>query len=217
MDVDVDVADLIRGLMSTGRLFNGFLRTLSLLLPSPPLLSLQVTCSSDKTVKLWNLNNDRLDETDPVHAHVDPAVPSASDVQAAGAASTNVSEPAMAAENPDVAPAAPQTPGDDPRVPPSAARPPPAPGGGSGGGGSAGAATGSEGVGVGVGGGLSMPVMAPGGGPAGFPLEKTLTSHQRWVWDACFSADSAYLVTVITITITHPLTRPLVHPPTRAR
>ena len=25
--------------------------------------------------------------------------------------------------------------------------------------------------------------------------EKTLTGHQRWVWDAAFSADSAYLVT----------------------
>ena len=29
----------------------------------------------------------------------------------------------------------------------------------------------------------------------GFALEKTLAQHQRWVWDACFSADSAYLVT----------------------
>ena len=28
-----------------------------------------------------------------------------------------------------------------------------------------------------------------------FPLEATLTSHQRWVWDCAFSADSAYLVT----------------------
>ncbi|KAK2760851.1 TOR complex subunit lst8 [Arachnomyces sp. PD_36] len=27
-------------------------------------------------------------------------------------------------------------------------------------------------------------------------LEATLTSHQRWVWDCAFSADSAYLVTV---------------------
>lgn len=25
--------------------------------------------------------------------------------------------------------------------------------------------------------------------------EKVLTGHQRWVWDAAFSADSAYLVT----------------------
>ncbi|KAJ3385884.1 TOR complex subunit lst8, partial [Lobulomyces angularis] len=25
-------------------------------------------------------------------------------------------------------------------------------------------------------------------------LDKTLTGHQRWVWDCCFSADSAYLV-----------------------
>ena len=28
-----------------------------------------------------------------------------------------------------------------------------------------------------------------------YNLEKTLTGHQRWVWDAAFSADSAYLVT----------------------
>jgi G protein beta subunit-like protein len=28
-----------------------------------------------------------------------------------------------------------------------------------------------------------------------FALEKTLIGHQRWVWDAAFSADSAYLVT----------------------
>jgi len=30
---------------------------------------------------------------------------------------------------------------------------------------------------------------------AGFPLEASLESHQRWVWDCAFSADSAYLVT----------------------
>ena len=28
-----------------------------------------------------------------------------------------------------------------------------------------------------------------------FKEEKTLKGHQRWVWDAVFSADSAYLVT----------------------
>ena len=28
-----------------------------------------------------------------------------------------------------------------------------------------------------------------------FTLQRTLAQHQRWVWDACFSADSAYLVT----------------------
>ncbi|CAJ2502427.1 Uu.00g098210.m01.CDS01 [Anthostomella pinea] len=35
------------------------------------------------------------------------------------------------------------------------------------------------------------------GGPESkpFPLEATLTGHQRWVWDCAFSADSAYLVT----------------------
>lgn len=33
------------------------------------------------------------------------------------------------------------------------------------------------------------------GGPKPFPLEATLTGHQRWVWDCAFSADSAYLVT----------------------
>lgn len=26
-------------------------------------------------------------------------------------------------------------------------------------------------------------------------LSKVLLGHQKWVWDACFSADSAYLVT----------------------
>jgi len=31
-----------------------------------------------------------------------------------------------------------------------------------------------------------------------FALRKTLTGHQRWVWDACFSADSLYLVSVST-------------------
>ena len=29
----------------------------------------------------------------------------------------------------------------------------------------------------------------------GFALEASLESHQRWVWDCAFSADSAYLVT----------------------
>ncbi|TGJ84022.1 hypothetical protein E0Z10_g4736 [Xylaria hypoxylon] len=33
------------------------------------------------------------------------------------------------------------------------------------------------------------------GEPKPFPLEATLTGHQRWVWDCAFSADSAYLVT----------------------
>lgn len=28
-----------------------------------------------------------------------------------------------------------------------------------------------------------------------FKLDKVLKGHQRWVWDAAFSADSAYLVT----------------------
>ena len=30
---------------------------------------------------------------------------------------------------------------------------------------------------------------------SGITLERNLAQHQRWVWDACFSADSAYLVT----------------------
>lgn len=30
---------------------------------------------------------------------------------------------------------------------------------------------------------------------AALPLETSLDSHQRWVWDCAFSADSAYLVT----------------------
>ncbi|KAF3058094.1 WD repeat-containing protein wat1 [Daldinia childiae] len=33
------------------------------------------------------------------------------------------------------------------------------------------------------------------GEPRPYPLEATLTGHQRWVWDCAFSADSAYLVT----------------------
>ena len=33
----------------------------------------------------------------------------------------------------------------------------------------------------------------------GWQLEKTLAQHQRWVWDACFSADSAYLVTASSV------------------
>ena len=28
-----------------------------------------------------------------------------------------------------------------------------------------------------------------------FTLERTLVGHQRWVWDAVFSVDAAYLVT----------------------
>ncbi|KAL8673483.1 MAG: hypothetical protein Q9168_002089 [Polycauliona sp. 1 TL-2023] len=31
--------------------------------------------------------------------------------------------------------------------------------------------------------------------PGALPLETSLESHQRWVWDCAFSADSAYLVT----------------------
>ncbi|OTB00857.1 hypothetical protein M426DRAFT_323972 [Hypoxylon sp. CI-4A] len=34
-----------------------------------------------------------------------------------------------------------------------------------------------------------------GGEAKPYPLEATLTGHQRWVWDCAFSADSAYLVT----------------------
>ena len=33
------------------------------------------------------------------------------------------------------------------------------------------------------------------GRPYAFELETTLQTHQRWVWDCAFSADSAYLVT----------------------
>jgi WD40 repeat protein len=32
------------------------------------------------------------------------------------------------------------------------------------------------------------------GSPFDFKLLKTLQGHQRWVWDCCFSADSAYLL-----------------------
>ena len=34
------------------------------------------------------------------------------------------------------------------------------------------------------------------GGGVKFELDKVLTHHQRWVWDAVFSADSLYMVTV---------------------
>ncbi|KAI4156583.1 MAG: hypothetical protein L6R39_001093 [Caloplaca ligustica] len=35
----------------------------------------------------------------------------------------------------------------------------------------------------------------PDRAPGALPLETSLESHQRWVWDCAFSADSAYLVT----------------------
>jgi target of rapamycin complex subunit LST8 len=37
--------------------------------------------------------------------------------------------------------------------------------------------------------------LGPNEEPKPYPLEATLTGHQRWVWDCAFSADSAYLVT----------------------
>lgn len=40
-----------------------------------------------------------------------------------------------------------------------------------------------------------MEPVGPDEEPRAFPLEATLTGHQRWVWDCAFSADSAYLVT----------------------
>ncbi|KAK3307995.1 WD40-repeat-containing domain protein [Chaetomium strumarium] len=40
-----------------------------------------------------------------------------------------------------------------------------------------------------------MEPVGPDTEPRAFPLEATLTGHQRWVWDCAFSADSAYLVT----------------------
>lgn len=40
-----------------------------------------------------------------------------------------------------------------------------------------------------------MEPAGPEAEPRAFPLEATLTAHQRWVWDCAFSADSAYLVT----------------------
>jgi G protein beta subunit-like protein len=40
-----------------------------------------------------------------------------------------------------------------------------------------------------------MEPAGPDSEPRAFPLEATLTGHQRWVWDCAFSADSAYLVT----------------------
>ncbi|KAI1394286.1 quinon protein alcohol dehydrogenase-like superfamily [Hypoxylon trugodes] len=44
-----------------------------------------------------------------------------------------------------------------------------------------------------MGGGVGMG--GPGAEAKPYPLEATLTGHQRWVWDCAFSADSAYLVT----------------------
>ncbi|KAI5861154.1 quinon protein alcohol dehydrogenase-like superfamily [Durotheca rogersii] len=49
---------------------------------------------------------------------------------------------------------------------------------------------------IGTGTAALSPGLGPGPGEAKpFPLEATLTGHQRWVWDCAFSADSAYLVT----------------------
>ncbi|KAI1205179.1 quinon protein alcohol dehydrogenase-like superfamily [Annulohypoxylon truncatum] len=49
--------------------------------------------------------------------------------------------------------------------------------------------------GMGIG-NMGMGMGGPGAGEAKpYPLEATLTGHQRWVWDCAFSADSAYLVT----------------------
>jgi G protein beta subunit-like protein len=44
---------------------------------------------------------------------------------------------------------------------------------------------------------IPIPGQAPSDAkaPKPFKLESTLSSHQRWVWDCAFSADSAYLVT----------------------
>lgn len=62
-----------------------------------------------------------------------------------------------------------------------------------------GAAIGANGGSNGIIGG-AMGIGGGGGGsgagdPKPYPLEATLTGHQRWVWDCAFSADSAYLVT----------------------
>ncbi|KAI1764216.1 quinon protein alcohol dehydrogenase-like superfamily [Hypoxylon sp. FL1150] len=68
---------------------------------------------------------------------------------------------------------------------------------------------GSIGVGIGIGIGIGIGsnsnsnhssssagvAHAVSGDPKPYPLEATLTGHQRWVWDCAFSADSAYLVT----------------------
>jgi G protein beta subunit-like protein len=37
-----------------------------------------------------------------------------------------------------------------------------------------------------------------------FSLAKTLSGHQRWVWDCAFSADSAYLVTGLLVSLHSP-------------
>lgn len=37
---------------------------------------------------------------------------------------------------------------------------------------------------------------AGGGGGGGYELVRSLSLHQKWVWDAVFSADSFYLVSV---------------------
>ncbi|KAI2625680.1 quinon protein alcohol dehydrogenase-like superfamily [Hypoxylon sp. NC1633] len=51
------------------------------------------------------------------------------------------------------------------------------------------------GLGMSVGGGIGGGIGGAAGDPKPYPLEATLTGHQRWVWDCAFSADSAYLVT----------------------
>lgn len=117
-----------------------------------------VTCSSDKTVKIWSLDA-HSDEEDKADLERQAAALSA---EGGAGADVRLEQVKTLEES-----APPPT--------PAGTTSPPAP-----------------------------PVVSPGSSSSvgrtvpqstGLALEKTLTAHQRWVWDACFSADSAYLVT----------------------
>jgi WD40 repeat protein len=205
-----------------------------------------VTCSADKTVKIWNINTQRLnafledEDDDDDDDEDDDEEDDAADKNAAegedededggggeggrngegedgeqsngaSAASSSSSSSSSAedssASSSSSSSSSSTSPSNAPPPVPSKAglRTPPPPanaasssssssssgsGGGSGGSGGSGGvvafprAPHSSGLGFG-----------PGSMVGGLTLERNLAQHQRWVWDACFSADSAYLVT----------------------
>lgn len=57
-----------------------------------------------------------------------------------------------------------------------------------------------------------------GGGIAdgtGYQLDKVLQGHQRWVWDMAYSADSAYLVSGASLSLSLSLSGGFIFPPSR--
>ena len=138
-----------------------------------------VTCSADKTVKVWNINKERLDaylhHDEPSSETATPKdqLNGAADVRALASSNDMVSAGANSSLSSSAPPSTPPPP-----LPPSLlshTSPPPVP----------------------------FPRVQhvsghdtrPGSMASGITLERNLAQHQRWVWDACFSADSAYLVT----------------------